>query len=411
MTLGVLLGFSFLGALSSQSLMDLFMALSCFWGLYVFFKEEDSRSRKQYLIEFFKSTFFRVFLFWWVVVISGFIFAPIREVDYSLTRILEFRWIFFLFFAIYFFRKFRIQEKYFFYLNFALVFFAAYACGLYFLGYDPLKSDGENTLIAAAGISRTGGLVGNSMTYAHMYGPVGLVLLGLFTSNSKYRHWFLLGGALVLASVLLTFTRGVWVGALVGALLIGFAYQVRWGVGFTGLLAVLFVSLFFAWRDFQTRILYVFDSTSYDATRLWLWKANLEVFKDHPIVGAGYGINSKILPTYFEKLGAPADTLVSHAHNQFLHLLAGTGILGLVCYLSLHALSFMQAYRLLKVPKVSAFEKSLLLGVLGALVAFNVGSLTESNFEHSKVRTICLLFWALCWGLHFKHFVKPQSSS
>jgi O-antigen ligase len=67
--------------------------------------------------------------------------------------------------------------------------------------------------------------------------------------------------------------------------------------------------------------------------RKMIWAGHFQIFKENPIFGAGYGQNTKALPRVYLEMGAPPDTLVSHAHNQYLHLAAGTGILGLLSYL------------------------------------------------------------------------------
>jgi O-antigen ligase len=177
-----------------------------------------------------------------------------------------------------------------------------------------------------------------------------------------------------------------------------------------GSLSVGFLLVFTVWRDFRERILYVFNPTSYDETRLWLWKAHLKVFADHPIFGAGYGLNTRKIPEYFNILGAPADTLVSHAHNQFIHLLSATGIIGFSAYV------FMQIYFLNLAfwcyrQSQDSFNKVLSLGLFSAMIAFNLGSLTESNFEHAKVRMALLIIWAVTLNQYFQKFNPKKHES
>ena len=99
-------------------------------------------------------------------------------------------------------------------------------------------------------------------------------------------------------------------------------------------------------------------------------------------------------------MGVPEGFLESHAHNQYLHFLAGTGILGLFCFLvvviGLFRMHFL-AFKGLS-EKQNYFWKGLALGVLGAEICFFVSGVTESNFSIAKNRYLIMTIWALgCW--------------
>lgn len=136
------------------------------------------------------------------------------------------------------------------------------------------------------------------------------------------------------------------------------------------------------------------------------------IFKDHPLFGAGYGQNKFLLHEYYDKQGLPKDQFIGHAHNEYLHILAGTGALGLLCYLAILGTIFFQAFLVFwRTSSNQSFRKGLALGVLGGQICFLIGSLTESNFEHSKVRFGIMFMWAISiwlWQSKETTSVTPQ---
>ena len=85
-----------------------------------------------------------------------------------------------------------------------------------------------------------------------------------------------------------------------------------------------------AGTDFVERLLLVFDpeASEHNFSRLGVWGHTLELAADHLITGVGIGGYSTSLPSYH-----PAAVVVTHAHNQFLHVLAEMGLVGLAALL------------------------------------------------------------------------------
>lgn len=85
------------------------------------------------------------------------------------------------------------------------------------------------------------------------------------------------------------------------------------------------------------RVLAVFDPASSELTfsRLSIWTDSLRLAADHLIFGVGLGGFDTVFPSYHFSL-----VPVPHAHNQFLHVLAEMGLVGLIAFLFLlrHAL-------------------------------------------------------------------------
>lgn len=66
--------------------------------------------------------------------------------------------------------------------------------------------------------------------------------------------------------------------------------------------------------------------------RLQMWQGCLTMYKNHPVIGVGLG---RFKPEYKEYAKSHPEIVrtYSHAHNNFMHLLAETGTIGIAGYL------------------------------------------------------------------------------
>ena len=382
----------------SQSAMDLFGTLLI---LSVCFRVvQDRRAGKKNL--FIAIGFDWIWALWLGVVALSFALSPLEGTAW-LSRLFEFRWIILLYVMVWTLRDQGLKPKAQVAASILLGLLSLYAIVIWCIGYDPVKNDYE--MSAWTGGRRTGGLLSNPMTFAHIYGTAFCVFAGLslyaIHFRSRYARYLL--PALVLAglAVLLSFTRGMWIAMSVASLAMAFLFRVQLGATLTAAAAALVALATLLWPTFRERIF--FFSNSGDG-REWIWRAHWKIFTDHPLTGVGYGENFRMIPEYYKSIGAPADIIISHAHNQYLHFLAGTGIIGLLVYLLVLALFCRLSWRVYKGIDVEfAFHKGLALGCFGAQIAFWVGGLTEANLEHSKVKSILLVVWALVVWLGAEH--------
>ncbi|MNL17551.1 O-Antigen ligase [compost metagenome] len=177
----------------------------------------------------------------------------------------------------------------------------------------------------------------------------------------------------------------------------GFALSRRWGLYILAGLAVVGALAITTSTKIRNRVAETVTMTNQgDQERITIWKANWEMVKDHPMIGIGYSQNKVRLREYYDKTGVAPGYFEGHAHNEYIHLLSGTGILGLICYLIFLGYAFRAAYLAYKNSRDS-ISKGLGLGLMGAMTCFYVGSLTESNFSIGKNRhmILFLMAWAV----------------
>lgn len=188
----------------------------------------------------------------------------------------------------------------------------------YFTGFHPwLQKDDHG---------RNGGVLGRVMTYGHASAWLGVFLAGLWSAMKKRSEIVsprILLGLLGLSFFCLytTHTRGAWLAFLAGCLVL----KRKLAVGFLILFLVVGGS---AWilnpEVFQSRLI----REGSNGQRIGSWVGAWKAFQEKPLLGYGFlnfGPQSVIIKTKYQ---APHAYFEGHAHQEFLEMLATTGLLG-----------------------------------------------------------------------------------
>lgn len=116
------------------------------------------------------------------------------------------------------------------------------------------------------------------------------------------------------------------------------------------------------------------------STRLEYWKASWIIFKQNPWLGCGNSHVENQLSEYFEKNNSVLNPANRRGpHNQYLHVLAGTGIAGFIVFISLLIFLFRSAF----------VNRNIVLFVF--LLVCCIGFLFESVLERQV--GICFFFF------------------
>lgn len=112
--------------------------------------------------------------------------------------------------------------------------------------------------------------------------------------------------------------------------------------------------------------------------RRWtMFVGTWHVFLDHPITGTGLGTLVDVYPRYETDYDGK---IVDHAHNDYVELLAETGIAGSLCGLAFFWLFFRDAWARLGAEQ-SSFSLGLHAGAVTACAGMLVHSLVDFNFH------------------------------
>jgi O-antigen ligase len=191
-------------------------------------------------------------------------------------------------------------------------------------------------------------------------------------------------------ALLFSLTRGVWLAYLVVLGMLG-AVNGSKGLVAVGACAVLIaLSVLNAGSWVRERADQMFDLKA-NFNRSQIWQANLDMIKERPLFGWGYGNYKKFREPYYQPY--PAADTHAHAHNNFLQVWVDSGVVGLLAFLFLLSVvlrSGWQAYRSL--PAEAEPLRSLTLGGTLSIIGFLLGGLTQYNFGDAEV---VIVFWAM----------------
>ena len=410
-SLRILFALFVLSVLVSQSVMDLFSTLVCLQWIWLVVKSrkessEPKTGRLKLLRPFGLEWIWGA---WFVIILMGFLLNPL-DPQYALVRLIELKWIFILYVLIEALDVIKPSRQALNFLLFVIGLTAAVNAFLFLADIPALDEMRYGS--GPGGFIRAGGFFANPMTFAHSFVLFVSVLLGLVLFD--WKSWSSKQKSLALSILVLsviglfwTYTRGVWLGFLFSTSAFFLFWKPKYFIGYVAGLGLIFALLFQTSEDFRTRVLRSEAELMGHSERKLLWQTHFAIWRDHPWFGAGYGQNTKMLPEYYRKLGIPETTIQSHAHNELLHLGAGTGLLGLLCYLVVWGFFYLKLWQLWN-KKLDSWDQGLVFGMGLAQTTFLIAGLTEANFEHSKVRFAVLLIWAYLIYLCRKYQI-PQS--
>ena len=235
------------------------------------------------------------------------------------------------------------------------------------------------------------GFFGHHLTFG---GAILMVaVIGLATAIAPVgwgrRAFYGTVGLLGSAAVAWSYARTAWIGLLAGVL-VALAFRGR-RVLLAGAaaLAVLAAGAVLIEPSLAVRgaaLVNAGDPAS--SARVRLWRTAVRIWQDHPITGAGLGS----FKTHFEEYKVPGEYFArGHPHNDFLNILVGSGILGLVAFLALVAVLFHRALTTrARAPASMSAERAILSAAVAALVAFLVAGLGQCYLTDEET---AMIFW------------------
>jgi O-antigen ligase len=218
-------------------------------------------------------------------------------------------------------------------------------------------------------VGRNGGVFGMLMNYAHNLAFFELLLTGMIIYREKIKNYlnlkFLyLTWAINLFGLYTTYTRGAWL-----------AFFIALPFYFIKSSKKIFFILVFTFAILGSGLYLIAGKNvirpQSDIERVSQWKAAYKGFTERPVLGLGY-LNFMSQSVAIKKRHhIEADYYSGHAHNNYLEMLADTGVLGFVFFVIWQIFWFMELF------KRKDFLSYLLLPLI---VTFIVGGLTQATF-------------------------------
>lgn len=260
---------------------------------------------------------------------------------------------------------------------------------------------------------------------------VGLVMAGVLTRAGRARSWWLAWaggcGVLMLAALVMSWSRGAWLGFAAAMAAMSLTLVVRRGraallfvlAGMLVLYLLLAAGMMQVppavaqrFSDFlpyagvsDVRGAEVTDANFAVLERMAHWQSALSMWTDHLWLGVGIGnyepaYGGYALPQWTEALG--------HAHNYYLNIAAESGLFGLSAYLLLWGAALVGAWHAAK--RSRGISWGLALGVVGVIVHLAVHHLFDNLFVHGIYLQLGLLLAMLPSLARSKQQVGTQAA-
>lgn len=241
---------------------------------------------------------------------------------------------------------------------------------------------------------------------------IGLVFAVIVPMGRRVSSWWLIwaggSGALMATALVMSWSRGAWLGiaAGIGVMLVAVAARsgraAMLGAVFAVLLAYLLLtggvsllppSILQRFSDFMpylgvadVRGVEITDANFAVLERMAHWQSAIQMWTDRPWLGVGIGNYEVVYARYALPLWPAA---LGHAHNYYLNIGAEAGIIGLISYLILWGAALLQSWK--AVRRARDWNWGVALGVLGVIVHLSIHNLFDNLFVHAMYLQAAIL--------------------
>lgn len=262
---------------------------------------------------------------------------------------------------------------------------------------------------------RVTGLYNHYETYSEVLQMIASLGIGLLIAQRRTRSVWIVPLAavlpLIILALIMTSTRAAVAGLVASVVtmsIVAFGRRAAQIVIPAVLLLIVGAGLFIE----RSRGISFIDlhegSTSY---RLTVWSEAMTLVKSHPLVGIGKGTEGN--EPFRRRFGLYDNSKLppGHFHSTPVQIATWWGLAALAFYVCLMTVMILECWKLARLAKARAHWDSwgIALGVLGALVAFNVASLAHFNFGDGEVVMAMWLFAGLAFAVRRLEMEGPAS--
>ncbi|RLC37764.1 hypothetical protein DRH27_03550, partial [Candidatus Falkowbacteria bacterium] len=157
-------------------------------------------------------------------------------------------------------------------------------------------------------------------------------------------------------------------------------------------------------------------------TRLISWRAGIKDFKNHPILGTGFGNFAVIFDKYFDPSFydyTRGETYFDRAHNNVVDIASTSGLVGILTYLSIFLAAAYYLVRGYREEYFSKHEFIILSGLLTAYFVQNLAVFDSLVTYMGLMMTLGYIYWLIQEGetgmldeikTKKKKFIRPLTS-
>jgi O-antigen ligase len=240
-------------------------------------------------------------------------------------------------------------------------------------------------------LARITGLMGHWMTFS---GEQLLVWCAAVPAMLVLgRRWMIPLGA-VGTSIVLSFTRSVWLGAISGFLVVALMLPRKMLIGIV--LPVAVVAAAASGLIYHRVAMSFGQNFAPDNSRIEMLSAGFRMIRDHPLFGVGPERIHTEFPRYYRGTTALNNFYYGHLHNNVVQLAAERGLLCLGAFLWFIFEIYADLMRMLKTSAKDARWAT--MSALAALTGFVVAGFFEYNFGDSEVLLLLMFIVSLPYG-------------
>lgn len=197
----------------------------------------------------------------------------------------------------------------------------------------------------------------------------------IFGKNRKIQFLSIITLGLAIPVMIWHGSRGTWMAITAGVLFISF-FDFNKSKKYLFIFLVIGSILTFANPYYQKRAISILEPFSRSTLddRIDLMKSAIDIFRKHPIFGAGPGMFEFL---YTPVQGCKPHYVHFHVHNTYLEILAEMGIFGLIAFLFIFSRLYLLAFRNIKY--IPTKFKGPLFGIWGIITAHLVISFSGSK--------------------------------
>lgn len=272
----------------------------------------------------------------------------------------------------------------------------------------------ENRFFRAAG--RTGRFHGQGLMYFHLSFASCMcfvaatawarVIFPLRGDSRKQTLYWLAGSLLVTAGVYFSYSRIALAAVALALVALAVMRKPRYGVA---AVAVLWAIWMVAWNFSPSLRLRFVDNVAGTVERTRMWRSAWHMFLDRPLTGIGFSRTGELSPWYARNMFTDSNHFTSHAHNNFLDIMAATGSLGTISFLAWWVfLMGAVVWVFYRSPKE---QRWLPAAVFAGFLAFHVNGLTQVNFWDAKSEHTLMIFAGLAIALWLREKRKLKAGA
>lgn len=272
--------------------------------------------------------------------------------------------------------------------------------GLY---YHSLHSNYD--FYSAYAKARITGFMGHWQTFSGEQMLVLALLLAFLLCSPKRPWWTWAAAAVIGLSLLLSFTRGVWLGCLAAGVYLLWHVRRRWVAAIpAGLIVLYLVSP--AVVKARIRSLVDTSSDSSNQARLLMTRTGMNMIRRHPL----FGVGPNGVQYHFDEYRPPGrapEAWYGHLHSNYLQIAAERGLPCLAFFLWMLLAAARDQRRL--VARIAPDFRYIPHGIGAAIAAVLVAGLFEYNFGDSEVAMLLLFY--LSHGYTAARPIEPAAAT